>query len=171
MQIFEIGNSNPGDDFCFYLLYLSFQERGCSIFCLFFSFFFLPPLFLLIFYLLLFLFLLFFLGQREGVIFISGDVHFGEITRYDCATSYPLYDITSSGLTQAVEKAVPWPFRALLRLLAWLTPTTMRVMGPNCRHKSCTYGMPVNLCNFFFIRKNIRSSNFSFLGCIFFRET
>ncbi|XP_024991409.1 uncharacterized protein LOC112525467 isoform X4 [Cynara cardunculus var. scolymus] len=43
-------------------------------------------------------------SKRDGVFFISGDVHFGEITRFDCATGYPLYDITSSGLTQAVEK-------------------------------------------------------------------
>lgn len=150
----------------------SLSRRGDAQFsvCSSVSFFFLPSFYLSSIY-YYFCSFFFFLGQREGVIFISGDVHFGEITRYDCATSYPLYDITSSGLTQAVEKAVPWPFRALLRLLAWLTPTTMRVMGPNCRHKSCTYGMPVNLCNFFFIRKNIRSSNFSFLGCIFFRET
>ncbi|KAB2096342.1 hypothetical protein ES319_A01G102400v1 [Gossypium barbadense] len=43
-------------------------------------------------------------SKRDGVFFISGDVHFGEITRYDCAAGYPLYDITSSGLIQAVEK-------------------------------------------------------------------
>ncbi|KAK9269892.1 hypothetical protein L1049_025465 [Liquidambar formosana] len=81
-------------------------------------------------------------SKRDGVFFISGDVHFGEITRYDCATGYPLYDITSSGLTQAVEKAVPPPLHFIVRFVAWLTPTTMRVMGRNCRYKSCTYGEP-----------------------------
>lgn len=84
-----------------------------------------------------------FLVQRDGVFFISGDVHFGEITRYDCAVEYPLYDVTSSGLTQAVEKVVPSPLHFMVRFLAWLTPNTMRVMDRNCRHRSCTYGMLV----------------------------
>lgn len=84
-----------------------------------------------------------FLVQRDGVFFISGDVHFGEITRYDCTVGYPLYDITSSGLTQAVEKVVPTPLHFMVIFLAWLTPSTMRVMGPNCRFRSCTYGMLV----------------------------
>ncbi|XP_002510757.3 uncharacterized protein LOC8269970 isoform X1 [Ricinus communis] len=81
-------------------------------------------------------------SKREGIFFISGDVHFGEISRYDCATGYPLYDITSSGLTQAVEKVVPSPLHFIVRFVAWLTPTTMRVMSQNCRFKSCTYGEP-----------------------------
>ncbi|GMP82021.1 hypothetical protein CsSME_00036510 [Camellia sinensis var. sinensis] len=80
--------------------------------------------------------------QRDGVFFISGDVHFGEITRYDCASGYPLYDITSSGLTQAVEKAVLPPLHFLVRFLAWLTPSTLRVMDKSCRSRSCTYGQP-----------------------------
>ncbi|KDO85310.1 hypothetical protein CISIN_1g013940mg [Citrus sinensis] len=82
-------------------------------------------------------------SKRNGVFFISGDVHFGEITRYDCDVGYALYDITSSGLTQAVEKAVPAPFHFVVRFLAWWTPSTMRVIGKNCRHRSCTYGMRV----------------------------
>ncbi|KAL2506094.1 Calcineurin-like metallo-phosphoesterase superfamily protein [Abeliophyllum distichum] len=81
-------------------------------------------------------------SKREAVFFISGDVHFGEIARYDCATEYPVYDVTSSGLTQAVEKAVPAPLHLVVRFLAWLTPTTMRVMGKSCRYRSCTYGKP-----------------------------
>uniref|UniRef100_A0A7N0UHD9 PhoD-like phosphatase metallophosphatase domain-containing protein n=1 Tax=Kalanchoe fedtschenkoi TaxID=63787 RepID=A0A7N0UHD9_KALFE len=81
-------------------------------------------------------------SKRDGVVFISGDVHFGEISRYDCATGYPLYDITASGITQAVEKATPRPFHLLLRFLAWMTPTTMRVKNQNCRFKSCTYAQP-----------------------------
>ncbi|XP_071700699.1 uncharacterized protein [Rutidosis leptorrhynchoides] len=81
-------------------------------------------------------------SKRDGVFFISGDVHFGEITRFDCATGYPLYDITSSGLTQAVEKVIPSFLHEGLRFLAWITPTTMRVLNGNCKHKSCTYGQP-----------------------------
>ncbi|XP_074273435.1 uncharacterized protein LOC141597028 [Silene latifolia] len=80
-------------------------------------------------------------SKRDGVLFISGDVHFAEITRYDCATGYPLYDVTSSGLTQSVEGVVPPPLQFLLRLMSQLTPTTLRVMG-NCRYKSCVYGKP-----------------------------
>ncbi|KAK6793160.1 hypothetical protein RDI58_012241 [Solanum bulbocastanum] len=83
-----------------------------------------------------------FLVQREGVFFVSGDVHFGEIARYNCAAGYPLYDITSSGLTQAVEKAVSPPLRFIARILAWLTPAIMRVKDKSCRYRSCTYGQP-----------------------------
>ncbi|GAB2287627.1 hypothetical protein Dimus_021998 [Dionaea muscipula] len=89
-------------------------------------------------------------SKRDGVLFISGDVHYGEITRYDCATGYPLYDFTSSGLTQSVEGVIPSPLRFLVRLMAWITPTTVRVMAHNCRFKSCTYGLP----NFGAIRIN-----------------
>lgn len=84
--------------------------------------------------------------KRKGVFFISGDVHFGEISRYDCAAvGYPLYDITSSGLTQAVERVIPRALQFLVRFLAWLTPSTMRVMKSNCRYKSCMFGMHTSL--------------------------
>ncbi|XP_057832016.2 uncharacterized protein LOC131042706 isoform X3 [Cryptomeria japonica] len=78
-------------------------------------------------------------SNQTGVIFISGDIHFGEITRYDCGVGYPLYDITSSGLTQAVEYAVPPSMSFLVRVAALLTPSTMRVFGKHCRYKSCVY--------------------------------
>ncbi|KAK7276526.1 hypothetical protein RIF29_17667 [Crotalaria pallida] len=81
-------------------------------------------------------------SKRGGVFFISGDVHFGEITRYDCAVGYPLYDVTSSGVTQSVEGVVPPFMHSLVRFVAWLTPSTMRVKGPNCKYKSCVYGQP-----------------------------
>ncbi|PWZ22950.1 hypothetical protein Zm00014a_039942 [Zea mays] len=81
-------------------------------------------------------------SKRPGVLFISGDVHFGEITRFDCGAQYPSYDVTSSGLTQSVENSVPEVFQPLMRLLAILTPTTMRVLSPNCQYKSCTIGQP-----------------------------
>nr|KAJ0190711.1 hypothetical protein LSAT_V11C800420800 [Lactuca sativa] len=69
-------------------------------------------------------------SMRDGVVF-------------DCGTTYPLYDITSSGLTQAVEKVIPLFLHFGLRFLAWvtLTPTTMRVINNNCKYKSCTYGL------------------------------
>ncbi|KAL3699152.1 hypothetical protein R1sor_017174 [Riccia sorocarpa] len=77
----------------------------------------------------------------SGVIFMSGDVHFGEITRYDCAPAeYPLYDITSSGLTQAVEELTNSMLASILRFTAWYLPNTMRVYNSHCRYKSCVYG-------------------------------
>lgn len=78
--------------------------------------------------------------HASGVLFISGDVHFCEVTRYDCGISYPLYEFTSSGLSHAVERAVAPPFSFLIRLAAWLTPSTLRVRSSNCRYKSCVYG-------------------------------
>lgn len=39
----------------------------------------------------------------EGVMFISGDVHWGEISRQDVPGLYPLWDVTSSGITET------WP--------------------------------------------------------------
>ena len=38
--------------------------------------------------------------RANGVIFISGDVHWAELSKVDVAGGYPLYDITSSGITQ-----------------------------------------------------------------------
>jgi alkaline phosphatase D len=44
--------------------------------------------------------------QAPGVVLLSGDRHIGEIARYDApGVSYPLYDLTSSGLTHVYEEA------------------------------------------------------------------
>ena len=45
--------------------------------------------------------------RANGVIFISGDVHWGEISRLPVQGAYPLYDVTSSGLTEEWEKVEP----------------------------------------------------------------
>ena len=37
------------------------------------------------------------------MVFISGDVHYAEISRFEHPDCYPLYDVTSSGITQT------WP--------------------------------------------------------------
>lgn len=42
--------------------------------------------------------------RAEGVIFISGDVHWGEISRLENDFCYPIFDVTSSGLTQTWHK-------------------------------------------------------------------
>lgn len=41
--------------------------------------------------------------RANGVVFISGDVHWAEISKLEAEGCYPLYDITSSGITQT------WP--------------------------------------------------------------
>jgi alkaline phosphatase D len=42
----------------------------------------------------------------DGVVFLSGDRHMGEISRLNIASvPYPVYDITSSGLTHSYEEA------------------------------------------------------------------
>lgn len=53
--------------------------------------------------------------RAEGVIFISGDVHYGEISMIEEEYLYKIYDITSSGITST------WPFS---------TPNFNRIAGP-----------------------------------------
>jgi len=45
--------------------------------------------------------------QASGVLFISGDVHYAEISELISEISYPIYDITSSGITETWEFATP----------------------------------------------------------------
>jgi alkaline phosphatase D len=40
-------------------------------------------------------------SQAPGVVLISGDRHRGELSRHDDAVGYPLYELTSSGMTHA----------------------------------------------------------------------
>ena len=44
--------------------------------------------------------------RANGLIFISGDTHYTELSRLEGAAPYPLYDMTSSGLTET------WPYLA-----------------------------------------------------------
>lgn len=45
--------------------------------------------------------------NASGVIFISGDTHYAELSRYDINAPYPLWDLTSSGLTEVWDDDVP----------------------------------------------------------------
>ncbi len=45
--------------------------------------------------------------KAEGVIFISGDVHYAEISKLNESGLYPIYDVTSSGITSTWEFATP----------------------------------------------------------------
>ena len=45
--------------------------------------------------------------KAEGVLFISGDVHYAEISKLEVDGLYPLYDITASGITSTWDFATP----------------------------------------------------------------
>lgn len=49
--------------------------------------------------------------RANGVLFISGDRHWAELSRLDRPGSYPLYDLTSSALTQKHARGTPTPNR------------------------------------------------------------
>lgn len=53
--------------------------------------------------------------RANGVVFISGDVHYAEISKIQPRDCYPIYDVTSSGLTST------WLFA---------TPNDNRIEGP-----------------------------------------
>lgn len=53
--------------------------------------------------------------KAGGVMFITGDVHYAEISRLQTEGLYPIYDVTSSGITST------WHFA---------TPNTNRIEGP-----------------------------------------
>ena len=53
--------------------------------------------------------------RANGVLFISGDVHYAEISKLQVTEGYPIYDITSSGITST------WTFA---------TPNDNRIEGP-----------------------------------------
>lgn len=45
--------------------------------------------------------------KANGVVFISGDVHWGEISKMNVADAYPIYDVTSSGITETWDVIEP----------------------------------------------------------------
>ncbi len=47
----------------------------------------------------------------DGVLFISGDVHYAEISKMDIRNLYPIYDITASGLSSTWHFATPNAYR------------------------------------------------------------
>ena len=53
--------------------------------------------------------------KANGVFFISGDVHYAELSKWENQFTYPIYDLTASGLTQS------WHFA---------TPNKNRIAGP-----------------------------------------
>jgi len=53
--------------------------------------------------------------RANGVLFLTGDVHYGELSKLNVSDLYPLYDFTSSGITST------WSFA---------TPNCNRIEGP-----------------------------------------
>ena len=49
--------------------------------------------------------------KANGVIFLSGDVHWAEISRREMAGGYPLYDVTASGITETWPHIEPNRYR------------------------------------------------------------
>ena len=45
--------------------------------------------------------------KADGVVFISGDVHWGEISKMQTGNGYPIYDVTSSGIVQTWPELEP----------------------------------------------------------------
>ena len=45
--------------------------------------------------------------KAEGVLFLTGDVHYAEISKMNVPGLYPIYDITSSGITSTWDFAAP----------------------------------------------------------------
>lgn len=45
--------------------------------------------------------------KANGVLFISGDVHYAEISKLNVPEAYPLYDVTASGITSTWDFATP----------------------------------------------------------------
>lgn len=46
-------------------------------------------------------------ARADHVVFISGDVHYAEISKFEAPGCYPLYDMTASGLSQTWKFATP----------------------------------------------------------------
>lgn len=45
--------------------------------------------------------------RAEGVVVISGDMHYADLSRWDTPACYPLWDLTSSGLTEVWDIPTP----------------------------------------------------------------
>ena len=45
--------------------------------------------------------------RANGVLFLSGDIHYAELSKREVNMPYPLWDLTSSGLTDDVKLVTP----------------------------------------------------------------
>jgi len=78
--------------------------------------------------------------RKEHVVFISGDVHYAELSKV-CNASYPLYDLTSSGISESWGFAAPNVHReegpvmennfGVLRIQPWRNELTFLIYTEN----------------------------------------
>ncbi len=47
--------------------------------------------------------------SAKGVVFLSGDRHWCEMSRFSDGAPYPLYDLTASSMTQIHQRGTPTP--------------------------------------------------------------
>jgi hypothetical protein len=87
-------------------------------------------------------------SNASGVVFLSGDVHFGEVAEAGggCALDYPVMDVTSSGMTHTVMGflgKLPLPAINPLTLFKRHLPAYMvRVRQAFCSVDMCSAGLP-----------------------------
>lgn len=99
--------------------------------------------------------------KANGVLFISGDVHYAEISKLTSNDVYPIYDITSSGLSST------WHFA---------TPNSNRIEGPVMENHfgvlsiDCTPETPVIKAEIWDINDNQRIEHTFSLDDIKFKE-
>lgn len=63
-------------------------------------------------------------AQAEGVFFVSGDVHYSELSKRTPSNLYPLYDLTSSGITNIETNGAPNQYRIVTQ-----NPITVKNFG------------------------------------------
>lgn len=67
-------------------------------------------------------------SKRPGIVLVSGDRHIAELCRLDGAVGYPLYEVTSSGLTHSYAGIGDEPNRHRVgKLYSWLNFGLIRV--------------------------------------------
>ncbi|MBX7224617.1 MAG: alkaline phosphatase family protein [Chitinophagales bacterium] len=54
-------------------------------------------------------------AHAEGVFFLSGDVHYGELSKQTPEDLYPIYDLTSSGITNIEDNPAPNQYRIVTK--------------------------------------------------------
>jgi alkaline phosphatase D len=76
----------------------------------------------------------------EGLVFLSGDVHYGELTascREDIG--YPLYEITSSGITHSISSSLPLRLLDLGVYLFAIDPSVLYGPYTNLNYAELTF--------------------------------
>ncbi len=65
--------------------------------------------------------------RAAGVLFISGDRHWCELSRIEGPLGYPIYDLTASAMTQRHPRGTPTPNRHRVSIGTWHAPSVGRL--------------------------------------------